>query len=422
MMMLNKAALISVAVVATIGGSAALMAQIFSVPDTAATSAQETPAWSSRARHLVPPPPPPPPSERAATVDAVVNLPEPSTSASIAVAEPAVDDAPPDAPRIEKAAEPAAVPAPVADAPSVAAAPTPDLITRDMAREIERLQTRVLEMEAAHQAAAELAALKSAEAALTARREAMLVQESRTKAAEAAAERAERAAEATSAQLSEVQASLREALAALLERDRSLETMQAQLDAIRTQTDVTRELAALTRDVLMTVKAREPEPDALARVAPDPAAASSGELAALKASADTVSPAALSRDGQEAAEEPARPKPLVEVHFEPGSARLTVGGRQRAQAAAEKILASSADRLRIVGHSDRSGGAQINKALSQARAESVARFLIEAGIDPAIIDIVALGESAPPIATPDGVSEPLNRCVGIFAELGGSTG
>lgn len=52
-------------------------------------------------------------------------------------------------------------------------------------------------------------------------------------------------------------------------------------------------------------------------------------------------------------------------------------------------------RFEIVGHTDAGGSAEANLLLSQARAESVRRFLIEAGIDAALLKASGVGASQP---------------------------
>jgi outer membrane protein OmpA-like peptidoglycan-associated protein len=111
--------------------------------------------------------------------------------------------------------------------------------------------------------------------------------------------------------------------------------------------------------------------------------------------------------------------PLVQVHFETGSARLTPGGRIRALAAATVLVESAPSAIRVTGHTDTTGSAAVNLELSRARAEAVADLFVEAGLPRDRIEIAPMGEEASvlPIPTGDGVSEPLNRCVGIFATL-----
>ena len=110
---------------------------------------------------------------------------------------------------------------------------------------------------------------------------------------------------------------------------------------------------------------------------------------------------------------------LVQVHFETASARLTPGGRIRALAAATVLVERGPAAIRVTGHTDTTGPASINLELSRARAQAVADLLVEAGLPRDRIEVAPMGETASvlPIPTGDGVSEPLNRCAGIFATL-----
>jgi outer membrane protein OmpA-like peptidoglycan-associated protein len=72
-------------------------------------------------------------------------------------------------------------------------------------------------------------------------------------------------------------------------------------------------------------------------------------------------------------------------------------------------------RVRLVGHTDRVGSAARNRALAEARARAVADFLVAAGVPGALIEAAGLGEDDLPVATDDGVAEPLNRSVAIIA-------
>jgi len=112
-------------------------------------------------------------------------------------------------------------------------------------------------------------------------------------------------------------------------------------------------------------------------------------------------------------------QPLVQVHFETGSSQLTPGGRIRALAAAAILVDKDASAVRVTGHTDTTGSAERNLAISRQRAEAVADLFVEAGLPRDRIEIDPMGEDASvlPIPTGDGVSEPLNRCVGIFATL-----
>ena len=67
----------------------------------------------------------------------------------------------------------------------------------------------------------------------------------------------------------------------------------------------------------------------------------------------------------------------------------------------------------LASHTDRSGAANDNLALSQRRANRVRAYLIRHGIPGGAITSEALGESRRLVETPDGVREPQNRRVEI---------
>jgi peptidoglycan-associated lipoprotein len=52
-------------------------------------------------------------------------------------------------------------------------------------------------------------------------------------------------------------------------------------------------------------------------------------------------------------------------------------------------------RLRLEGHADERGGTEYNLALGQRRAESVRRFMVQAGVPDLVLEAVSLGEEMP---------------------------
>jgi outer membrane protein OmpA-like peptidoglycan-associated protein len=102
-----------------------------------------------------------------------------------------------------------------------------------------------------------------------------------------------------------------------------------------------------------------------------------------------------------------------EIHFNPGSADLTPGGRRKAREAAERIKSMEVAEVRVVGYTDSAGGADLNKHLSLRRADSIAELFAEVGISRDIIRIDGRGEQGGPEVTEDQISEPLNRCASI---------
>lgn len=100
------------------------------------------------------------------------------------------------------------------------------------------------------------------------------------------------------------------------------------------------------------------------------------------------------------------------VYFEHGSASLPSASR------AEIVLRSAACHIQlrpsavtIVGHADTSGSPAYNLELSRRRAQAVADRLVALGVDRSRIALNARGESAPAVATGDGVAEAVNRRV-----------
>jgi len=62
---------------------------------------------------------------------------------------------------------------------------------------------------------------------------------------------------------------------------------------------------------------------------------------------------------------------------------------------ADVLIKRSRMKVRIEGHTDSKGRARYNKKLSQKRAESVRRYLIEAGVEPSRLTAVGYGEERP---------------------------
>lgn len=218
----------------------------------------------------------------------------------------------------------------------------------------------------------------------------------------------------TEALLAERDAALAELEAVLAERDATIADLQADLadrDAQMAEIE-----AGLTEAKLAGTETAAPE-DLLAgdaaKIAPEageaaatPTALASPGTRALPARAPETAPAGAALAAG----------PIAEVHFESGSAELTVGGQTRALAAAAVLTALPDGMIRLTGHTDTTGSPEVNRRLSEARAQAVADMLISAGIPAERIEIVPFGQDADalPIATGDGVREPLNRCVAIW--------
>lgn len=63
----------------------------------------------------------------------------------------------------------------------------------------------------------------------------------------------------------------------------------------------------------------------------------------------------------------------------------------------------------ITGHADTAGTQEYNQALSEARARAVAEHMIAAGVDPALVTTIGMGERALARPTADDTAEFLNR-------------
>ncbi len=114
--------------------------------------------------------------------------------------------------------------------------------------------------------------------------------------------------------------------------------------------------------------------------------------------------------------EPVAAPPDAIVFFDFDSAEVTDGARRTLQ----QSLAGAADQVRrvtVVGHADRAGPDAYNDALSNRRAEAVKAALTQLGIDGATVTTVAVGETDPLVATPDGVREPQNRRARVRYEV-----
>lgn len=105
------------------------------------------------------------------------------------------------------------------------------------------------------------------------------------------------------------------------------------------------------------------------------------------------------------------PRADLMIGFELNSARLTRDGAQAAQVFAQSLLRPElkAMRFRIEGHTDISGGRQINGPLSSARAQAVADYLVSLGVDRS--RLVARGFGADQPLDGHRASDPDNRRV-----------
>lgn len=101
------------------------------------------------------------------------------------------------------------------------------------------------------------------------------------------------------------------------------------------------------------------------------------------------------------------------LYFRSGTTILSVTSK----ALVPQILKSVKERepadVSIVGHADTAGSKDYNVRLSTERAQIVADFLKDAGLNLRDVEITSHGEAFPVVKTGDGVSEPLNRRVEV---------
>lgn len=81
--------------------------------------------------------------------------------------------------------------------------------------------------------------------------------------------------------------------------------------------------------------------------------------------------------------------------FAVGQASLRPEARANLGRVIEFVQASGSARVLIEGHTDNRGGANLNQALSQRRAEAVRDVLIEEGVDPARLTAIGRGADQP---------------------------
>lgn len=107
---------------------------------------------------------------------------------------------------------------------------------------------------------------------------------------------------------------------------------------------------------------------------------------------------------------------VEQVYFEFDSAALSAEAIAKLERFVNTFEDKKAIELDVIGHADRAGASDYNRALSQKRAVAVMTELRKRGMmvaDVQDVDIVAKGETETAVATPDGIAEAANRRVEI---------
>ena len=86
---------------------------------------------------------------------------------------------------------------------------------------------------------------------------------------------------------------------------------------------------------------------------------------------------------------------LSAVRFEPGTAQLTDADRVALDAAAANLIGLSSGLIEVQAHTSDEGDPDVNLLLSQDRATAVVGYLIERGVDPAILYASGYGGALP---------------------------
>ena len=136
-------------------------------------------------------------------------------------------------------------------------------------------------------------------------------------------------------------------------------------------------------------------------------------LAIAAAVASGIAGAGLLR--AEAKAQPSQGGPFL-VFFDWGKPELGGDTKATLDKVAEVYAAAPGSRLRIEGHTDRSGSAAVNLTSARRRAAEVRDYLVSKGVPRGAVSIVSHGERRPLIPTEDGVREVQNRRVEIFLE------
>jgi outer membrane protein OmpA-like peptidoglycan-associated protein/opacity protein-like surface antigen len=100
---------------------------------------------------------------------------------------------------------------------------------------------------------------------------------------------------------------------------------------------------------------------------------------------------------------------LEGVNFRTGSAALTPGGRTVLLRAVELLKASPTVRVEVGGHTDNVGSAKANERLSLARANTVKKTLVAAGIDGSRLEVKGYGPNEPRADNKTKAGRGLNR-------------
>ena len=123
---------------------------------------------------------------------------------------------------------------------------------------------------------------------------------------------------------------------------------------------------------------------------------------------------AMAQTTQQPAASPAGKAPdSLSVYFDPGSATVNAENLRVLDQAARTYREGKPIIMVVSGGSDSTGSAAGNLRLSQTRADNVLQGLVSRGIPVERFQVLAKGETEPPVPTTEGTAEARNRRVEI---------
>ncbi|MDC0708787.1 OmpA family protein [Stigmatella sp. ncwal1] len=221
----------------------------------------------------------------------------------------------------------------------------------------------------------------------------------------------------------------------LVERDITLvpgqhQTLEVTMESMAQPGTLTLSTTAQKKPVAATLRLRGPRKQELATT---PAAATKLEVPAGQYLVDVIAPGYLAQTREVQVAEgtaqalsfdlkPAPKKKLVtvaqnklellqQVQFTNGKAVIQANSQPLLAQVVDVIVRNNIQRVRIEAHTDNQGNPAANLKLSQERAQAVATFLAQAGLDAARVEVQGYGDARPiaPNLTPRG--KELNRRV-----------
>jgi outer membrane protein OmpA-like peptidoglycan-associated protein len=109
---------------------------------------------------------------------------------------------------------------------------------------------------------------------------------------------------------------------------------------------------------------------------------------------------------------PPSPERFV-LYFQFDSGELTDEGRKLVPQILQTVRERSVPEVDVVGHTDTTGTPEGNLQLGLKRAATVRELLVQAGLDPSLIEVKSHGEADPVVRTPNNTYEPRNRRVEV---------